>query len=78
MTVRFAAMLLLAAANQSRLTPALGSGLANSDPVLAVRDLKQGLTLEAAAAAAILALVAWLGTSRSTRRGRMKYPLTLT
>lgn len=58
----FATMLVLAGANRWRLTPALGAGLAEGDPAPALRNLRRSLVLEAAAALAIIALVAWLGT----------------
>lgn len=58
----FAAMMFLAGANRWRLTPALGAALADGDPAPALRNLKRSLVLEATAALAILALVAWLGT----------------
>ena len=60
--VLFAGMLLLAAANRWRLTPALGSSIETSDPAPAIRRLRKSLILEGSAALAILALVAWLGT----------------
>lgn len=56
------AMLLLAAANRWRLTPALDAAIRTDDPTFAVRDLRQSLIFEGTAALAILALVAWLGT----------------
>ena len=58
----FGAMLALAAANRWRLTPALGVALGSADVAPAIRDLRRSLILECAAALAILALVAWLGT----------------
>ena len=58
----FAAMLGLAALNRFRLTPALGRGLAKDDAAPALASLKRSLALETAAALAIVALVAWLGT----------------
>lgn len=58
----FAAMLALAGANRWRLTPALGAVIGAADPAPAIRDLRRSLILECAAALAILALVAWLGT----------------
>jgi putative copper resistance protein D len=64
----FALMLALAAANRWRLTPALGIAAARMDaggdkrPSEAIAALRRSLVLEAAAAFAILALVAWFGT----------------
>jgi putative copper resistance protein D len=55
----FAAMLGLAALNRFRLTPALAL-TAEQPPSFAA--LRMSLTIEAGAATAILALVAWLGT----------------
>jgi putative copper resistance protein D len=60
--VLFGGMLLLAAANRWRLTPALSTGIDAGDPAAAVRALRTSLVLENSAALAILALVAWLGT----------------
>jgi copper resistance protein D len=59
-------MLLLAANNRWRLTPSLGTALEDDDPRSAVRALRTSLLLEASAAFAILALVAWLGTLEPT------------
>lgn len=61
-----ALMLLLAANNRWRLTPSLGTALEDDDPRSAVRALRTSLLLEASAALAILALVAWLGTLEPT------------
>ncbi len=58
--VLFAAMLGLAAANRFRLTPALASEA--GDRSAQIGALRRSLALEAGAAIAILALVAWLGT----------------
>ena len=58
----FGGMLGLAALNRFRLAPALGRAAAQGDTVAAVRALRLSLVFEAASAAAILALVAWLGT----------------
>ena len=58
--VLFAGMLVLAAANRFRLTPALASG--EGDRRGEVGALRRSLALEIGAATAILALVAWLGT----------------
>jgi putative copper resistance protein D len=55
----FAAMLGLAALNRFHLTPALA--LAGDQPP-SFATLRLSLTIEAGAATAILALVAWLGT----------------
>ncbi|KQZ31008.1 copper homeostasis membrane protein CopD [Caulobacter sp. Root1472] len=58
----FAAMLVLAAANRFRLTPALRGGLEDPDrSAAAIAALRKSLALEAGAALAVLALVAWLG-----------------
>lgn len=54
----FPGMLLLAAANRYRLTPALDT---RPDPAT-VRLLRRSLAVEAALGFAVLALVAWLGT----------------
>ena len=58
----FVVMLALAASNRFRLTPALGRNLTSADPSRRVGDLRISLAVESAAAIAILALVAWLGT----------------
>lgn len=60
----FAAMLALAAANRWRLTPALEAALIDSDadPAMAAAAMRRSLIAELMAGAAILALVAWLGT----------------
>lgn len=58
----FALMLTLAAANRWRFTPALKVALDEADPDTAIRAIRKSLILEGLAAAAILALVAWLGT----------------
>ncbi|TCS14142.1 copper homeostasis membrane protein CopD [Caulobacter sp. BK020] len=58
----FAAMLVLAAANRFRLTPALRGALDDPDrAAAAVVALRKSLALETGAALAVLALVAWLG-----------------
>lgn len=57
----FAAMLGLAASNRWRLVPRLESGLTAS-PLAPLAALRRSLALEALAGAAIVALVAWLGT----------------
>lgn len=58
----FAAMLVLAAANRFRLTPALRGALDDPDrSATAILALRKSLALEAGAALAVLALVAWLG-----------------
>lgn len=61
-----ALMLLLAANNRWRLTPSLGTALEDDDPRSAAKALRTSLLLEASAAFAILALVAWLGTLEPT------------
>jgi len=59
----FAVMLIVAASNRFRLTPALARSLDGSGQTpYALTDLRQSLILETAAAGAILVLVAWLGT----------------
>lgn len=62
----FGLMLALAAANRWRLTPALaaaaGGNAENIDPDPALAAMRRSLLIEAAAALAILALVAWFGT----------------
>jgi putative copper resistance protein D len=59
----FAAMLGLAAFNRFRLTPALAGELGKVGPSEgAVRSLRRSVVLETVAGAAVLALVAWLGT----------------
>lgn len=60
--VLFAAMLGLAALNRFRLTPALARTFKGKDAAPSVRALRRSLTVEAGAGAAILGLVAWLGT----------------
>lgn len=62
----FASMLALAAANRWRLVPALGASPASGDICAAIRTMRRSLILEAGAGAAILALVAWLGTLAPT------------
>jgi copper resistance protein D len=57
----FGVMLMMAAVNRWRLTPALGAAAGNREAA-SVRNLKRSLALEGLAALAILALVAWLGT----------------
>lgn len=57
----FGSMLVLAAANRWRLTPALDAALADGDPGPATAAIRRSLAAEAAAGAAILALVAWFG-----------------
>ena len=54
----FLAMLMLAALNRFRLTPAFGQSLRQES----LGPLKRSIALEAAAGAGILVLVAWLGT----------------
>lgn len=58
----FAAMLLFAAFNRWRLTPALGSAIGNGSPAEGVVALRRSLLMEGGIALVILALVAWLGT----------------
>jgi len=60
--VLFCAMLALAALNRFRLTPALRSVIGMDGTVLAWRELRLSLIFELSLAAAILGLVAWLGT----------------
>lgn len=60
------AMMLLAANNRWRLTPGLARALSEGDTSSAVAALRKSLLLEAAAAFAILALVAWLGMLEPT------------
>lgn len=62
-------MLALAAANRWRLTPALAAAVpgtdtdnVDADPDLAIAAMRRSLIIEASAALAILALVAWFGT----------------
>ena len=58
----FALMLVLAAANRFRLTPALAAALGQGDTARAVAALRRSIAWEAAAALTILGLVAWMGT----------------
>jgi putative copper resistance protein D len=58
----FVAMLGHAAVNRWRLTPALERARAAGEAALAVRAIRISVVSELAAAATILALVAWLGT----------------
>lgn len=60
----FAVMLVVAASNRFRLTPALAHSLDGgaSTPHAALTALRRSLILETTAAGAILVLVAWLGT----------------
>lgn len=65
----FGLMLALAAANRWRLTPALMAAIPGADPEgvatdpdLALAAMRKSLVIEASAALAILALVAWFGT----------------
>ena len=61
--VVFMLMLVLAAANRFRLTPALRTALdSDRPPTQALAKLKSSLILEAAGGVGILVLVAWLGT----------------
>lgn len=60
--VLFGAMVVLAAANRFRLTPALRKALVEpSSPGTAVKALRRSLVLELSAAMALVAVVAWLG-----------------
>lgn len=56
------AMLLIAANNRWRLTPALEQAADDATEQAAWKRLRLSVALEATAAAAVLALVAWLGT----------------
>ncbi|NSX05415.1 copper homeostasis membrane protein CopD [Cupriavidus gilardii] len=58
----FGAMLGLAALNRYRLSPRLAAALVSGEPRWAAAALRRSLWLETGCAAAILALVAWLGT----------------
>ena len=58
----FGTMLLLAAANRWRLTPALARSIVSGGNATALATLKKSIVLESAIAIAVLALVAWLGT----------------
>lgn len=58
----FLVMLALASANRFRLTPDLEAAIGSTSHVGAVAALRRSLAIEAGAALAILALVAWLGT----------------
>ena len=58
----FALMLLLAAANRFRLTPALALALEQDDTGCAVAALRRSIACEASAALTILGVVAWMGT----------------
>jgi len=60
----FGGMLLLAAANRFRLTPALGAATTgdSSSSAKALAALRRSLILETALAVLVLGLVAWLGT----------------
>lgn len=59
----FAAMLWLAAINRFRLTPALAGELGGAQPGSgALRGLRRSVVLETLAGAAVLTVVAWLGT----------------
>lgn len=60
--VLFGGMLVLAASNRFRLTPALEAVLAADQTRSATARLRRSLWLEAGAGIAILALVAWFGT----------------
>lgn len=58
----FACMLLHAASNRFRHTPALAAALENGGSAVAVSALRRSLVIEVVLGVAILALVAWLGT----------------
>ena len=58
----FGVMLVLAAANRFRLTPAFDEAIKAGDPAAAISELRHSLIFEASAALLILGLVAWLGT----------------
>ena len=58
----FGVMLVLAAANRFRLTPAFDEAIKAGDPAAAINELRHSLIFEASAALLILGLVAWLGT----------------
>ena len=61
--VLFVLMLALAADNRYRLTPSLGLKLQGAeDPVAALQRLRRSIAVEAALGAAILGLVAVMGT----------------
>lgn len=60
--VLFGAMLVLAAINRFRLTPAFDHAMQAGETFGAVQRLRKSLFMETAAAIAILGLVAWLGT----------------
>ena len=60
--VAFCAMLLCAAANKWRLTPALDPAADAHQRGFAVAALRRSLVVEATSATLVLALVAWLGT----------------
>jgi len=63
----FAAMIGLAALNRFVLTPGLGRGLGSGSPAQALAALRRSVGLETAAAVAVLALVAVLGTLEPLR-----------
>lgn len=58
----FVAMLVLAAVNRFRLTPALGKAVGGAGTAAAAARLKRSLWIETVAGILILGLVAWLGT----------------
>lgn len=61
--ILFGLMLVLAASNRFRLTPALGTALLASEPSAAAkRDLRRSLLVEAGLGLALLAVVAVMGT----------------
>lgn len=60
--ILFGLMLMLAASNRFRLTPALGSAVQAGEPSGALRDLRLSLLLETGLGLALLAVVAIMGT----------------
>ncbi len=58
----FGAMLVLAAANRFRLTPAFDQAIKENGTMKAITVLRRSLIFEVSAALLILGLVAWLGT----------------
>lgn len=60
--VLFGSMLVLAALNRFRLTPAFAGALNVDDPSAALMALRRSLAAETACAVTILGLVAWAGT----------------
>ncbi len=58
----FGVMLVLAAANRFRLTPAFDQAIKNGGTLVSISQLRRSLIFEVSAALLILGLVAWLGT----------------